>query len=105
MAPTPEHPESTPKDTEEIMNIAQAPHGINLVVETGDTIYIGRFDSSNGFQVLMHDCCVHPIADGEDTEAFVRQTAKYGIPVDQKDVTFDAHAVERVRVLGDVPKD
>ncbi|MEX1025789.1 MAG: hypothetical protein WD226_12020 [Planctomycetota bacterium] len=87
------------------MQIHEAPHGINLVVETDETVYIGRFDSSNGFQVLMHDACVHPIEAGEDVEAFVRQTAKFGIPVDEKNVTFDAHAVKRVRVLGDIAKD
>ena len=38
-------------------NIMDAPHGINIVVECNDgTIYIGRFDESNGFEVLMHDC-------------------------------------------------
>lgn len=87
------------------MKIHEAPHGINLVVETGDTVYIGRFDNTNGFQVLMHDCCVHPIQEGEDVEAFVRQTAKYGVPVDQRDVVFEAQRVRRVRLLGDVPKD
>ena len=35
------------------MNIQEAPHGINLVVETPGTIYIGRFDTFNGFQVLI----------------------------------------------------
>lgn len=87
------------------MQIHEAPHGINLVVETKDIVYIGRFDSTNGFQVLMHDCSVHPIAEGEDTEEFIKQTAKYGVAVDQKDIRFDAHAVTRVRVLGDIPKD
>ena len=86
------------------MNIHQAPHGINLVVETDDTVYIGRFDSVNGFQVLMHDCSVHAVASGEDPEEFIRQTAKYGVAVDERDVAFDAARVQRVRVLGDVPK-
>ena len=40
-------------------NIQDAPHGMNLVVETQDgTVYIGRFDQTNGFEVLMHDCDV-----------------------------------------------
>lgn len=87
------------------MRIHEAPHGINLVVETADTVYIGRFDSTNGFQVLMHDCCVHAVREGEDVEAFVRQTAKYGVAVDQRDVVFDAQQVRRVRRLGDVSQD
>lgn len=80
-------------------------HGMNLVVETADTIYVGRFDNSNGFQVLMHDCAIHPIEDAESAEAFVRQTAKYGIPVDERDVVFDAADVKRIRLLGEIPKD
>ncbi len=32
------------------MQIHEAPHGINLVVETPDTLYIGRFDQTDGFQ-------------------------------------------------------
>ncbi len=87
------------------MNIHEAPHGINLVVETPEVVYIGRFDSSNGFQVLMHDCAVHRTEHDEEREAFIKQTAKYGIPVDERDVTFDVSAVQRVRILGDVPKD
>jgi hypothetical protein len=87
------------------MQLTEAHHGINLVVETGDTIYIGRFDNSNGFQVLMHDCSIHPIDGAEEAEEFVRNTAKYGVAVDQRDVVFDAAAIKRVRLLGDIPKD
>ena len=37
-------------------NIMNAPDGMNLVVERKDgTVVIGRFDESNGFEVLMHD--------------------------------------------------
>ncbi len=35
------------------MQIHEAPHGINLVIETPKTIYSGRFDNTGGFQVLM----------------------------------------------------
>ena len=84
------------------MNIHEAPHGINLVVETPDVVYIGRFDNTNGFEVLMHDCAVHRIDEGEDTEAYVKQTAKYGVAVDERDVVFPADQVRRWRVLGDI---
>ncbi len=87
------------------MQLTEAHHGINVVVETKDKIYIGRFDNSNGFQILMHDCAIHAIESPEAAEEFVRQTAKYGVPVDQRDVVFDAADVQRVRVLGDVPKE
>lgn len=87
------------------MNIQDAPHGINLVVETGDTIYLGRFDNTNGFQALLHDVAVHPVEPGEDGEAYVKQCAKYGFAVDQRDVMLDVGQIRRVRLLGDVPKE
>jgi hypothetical protein len=87
------------------MKIHEAPHGINLVVETSaGLLYIGRFDETNGFRVLMHDVDVHRLAPGEDAEAYVRNTAKYGVAVTDKDVSFDASTITRVRLLGDVPK-
>jgi len=85
--------------------LTQEMHGINLVIETEKTTYIGRFDSNNGFQVSMHDCSVHPFATPEENEAFVKQTAKYGVAVDQKDIVFDTASVKRVRVLGDIAQD
>lgn len=84
------------------MHFSEEMHGINLVVETDEVVYIGRFDNSNGFQVLMHDCAIHPIAPGEDTEAFVKQTARYGVAVDRRDVVVDALKVRRVRRLGEI---
>ena len=102
MTPDPEH--SGSQDDEEIMNIAQAPHGINLVVETKEMVYIGRFDTTNGFQVLMHDVAAHSISECSSGEDFIRQTAKYGIPVEHHDLVFPAQGICRVRRLGDIVK-
>jgi hypothetical protein len=85
--------------------LTQEMHGINLVIETTETTYIGRFDSNNGFQVAMHDCSVHAFVSDDETEAFVKQTAKYGVAVDKKDIAFDTAGVKRVRVLGDISQD
>ena len=86
------------------VEIHEAPHGINIVVDTERAIYIGRFDNTNGFEVLMHDCAVHQLEDGEDPEVYVKQTAKYGVAVDHKDVTFPTSIVKRVRILGDIER-
>ena len=87
------------------MKIQDAPHGINVVIETdGTRVYIGRFDSTNGFSALLHDCDVHDIAEGADAEAYIRETAKYGVDVNHKDVQVDVTAIQRVRLLGDIPK-
>ena len=88
------------------MNIHEAPHGINLVVETNQNlVYIGRFDETNGFTALMRDVDAHTLAEGEDAEQYIRNTAKFGIAVNQKDVTFETAAITKVRLLGDISKD
>lgn len=86
------------------MQIHQAPHGINLVVETSDKVVIGRFDHTDGFRVVMHDCAIHDVESPEEAERFVRQTAKYGVAVAERDVVLDAASVQRVRLLGDIPR-
>lgn len=87
------------------MNIQDAPHGINVVVETQKgRVYIGRFDSVNGFEALMHDCDFRDFQAGEDREPFIRETATYGIDVKERNSTVDVLQVARVRLLRDIPK-
>jgi hypothetical protein len=87
------------------MHIHEAPHGINLVIETPEIVYIGRFDNTDGFQVFMHDCAIHEVESEDAAAGFIKQTAKFGIPVDERDVKFDAVNVKRVRILGEITKD
>lgn len=86
------------------MNIAQAPTGINVVVELERTVYIGRLGKRLGDQVQMHKAAVFEVAHGEDPEELIRRTARYGVPVEHEDLVFEARDVRRVRKLGDVPK-
>ena len=87
------------------MNIQDAPHGINVVVETrSGRVYIGRFDSTNGFAALLHDCDVKDFAPGEDRERYIREAATYGIDVKERDAELDCAEVERVRLLREVAK-
>jgi hypothetical protein len=86
-------------------DINSAPHGLNLVVETKTgRVIIGRFDSTNGFEVLMHDCDVYDPPGGADPEAYIRETATYGVDVKERDFSFDAHSIVRWRKLGEIPK-
>ncbi|MCA9000298.1 MAG: hypothetical protein KDB61_00145 [Planctomycetes bacterium] len=90
-------------------HIMEAPHGINLVVNCVDgTIYIGRFDQCNGFEVLMHDCDVWTPGSGDDdaekAEHWVRETATYGVDVKHRDLRFDAADITDWTPLGQVPK-
>ena len=86
------------------MRIQAVTHGLNVVIETGAKIYIGRFDSLNGFKALLHSCDVHPIGAGEDVEHYVRDAATYGVNVTQGDAEVDVLGIKSVRLLRDVPK-
>jgi hypothetical protein len=87
------------------MKIQDAPHGSNVVVETRTgRVIIGRFDSTNGFVALLHDCDVADLPGPGEREAHVREAATYGIDVKQRDVQVDVLEVERVRLLREVPK-
>jgi hypothetical protein len=86
-------------------DIHTAPHGQNVVIETKTgRVVIGRFDSTNGFQVFMHDVDVYDPAPGADPEAYIRETATYGVDVKQKDFAFDASQVAKWRKLGEIQK-
>jgi hypothetical protein len=86
-------------------NIMNAPHGMNLVVETrGGTVYIGRFDESNGFEVLMHDVDVWEPEGDAEAEPWIRETATYGVDVKHRDLRFPAAEVVRWRPLGAIEK-
>lgn len=86
------------------MKIHEVPHGLNVVLETGDALFIGRFDSLVGLKALLHDCDVHHLAPGEDAEHYVRETATYGVNVTQRDAEVEIMGVRRVRLLRDVEK-
>jgi hypothetical protein len=86
-------------------DLQSAPHGLNLVIETKTgRVILGRFDSTNGFEVVMHDVDVYDPPAGSDPEAYIRETATYGVDVKQRDFSFDAASVVRWRRLGDIPK-
>lgn len=85
--------------------IHEAPHGINLVIETkSGKVILGRFDSADAFQVHMHDCDIHQPAAGVDPESYIRETATYGVDVKERDYSFPVAQVLRWRRLGDIPK-
>jgi hypothetical protein len=87
------------------MNIQEAPHGINVVLETNDgRVVIGRFDSATPFSALLHDCDVHALAPGEDPEHYIRTTATYGVAVNQRDAEVPCGSIRRVRLLGEIAK-
>jgi hypothetical protein len=85
--------------------IQDAPHGLNLVIETkSGRVIIGRFDSADPFEVRMHDCDVYEPQSGTDSEPYIRETATYGVDVKQRDFSFPAAEVVRWRRLGEIQK-
>jgi hypothetical protein len=86
------------------MNITQAPHGINLVVETDNAVYIGRLGKLDGDRVKMHHAAVIPLTTGQDIEAVIRHTARFGVPVEHVECLFETRGIQRIRKLGEVPK-
>jgi len=86
-------------------NIMNAPHGMNLVVEcTNGRVVIGRFDESNGFEVIMHDVDVWEPSGGDDSRTWVRETATYGVDVKHRDFRFPASEVAGWQPLGEIEK-
>lgn len=86
------------------MRIQDVPHGLNVVIETGDKLYIGRFDSLIGLKALLHSCDVHVLAPGEDAEHYARESSTYGVNVTHQDAEVDLMGIKNVRLLRDVPK-
>ncbi|NOT31825.1 MAG: hypothetical protein HOP15_15375 [Planctomycetes bacterium] len=86
------------------MNISQAPHGINLVVETEGTVYIGRLGKPDGDRTRLHHAVIFEVPDGQSPEELIRYTAKYGVPVEHEHLLFETTGIKRIRKLGDVPK-
>ena len=86
-------------------NIMDAPHGMNLVVHCKDgSIVSGRFDESNGFEVIMHDVDLFDPASGNDAEHWVRETATYGVDVKHRDWRFPSSDVQGWVALGKIEK-
>jgi hypothetical protein len=92
------------REETEIMNITQAPQGINVVVETASAVYIGRLGKLEGERVQMHHAAVFPVVAGENVEDIIRHTARFGVPVAHADLLFETQGIQRVRKLGEVPK-
>ncbi len=87
------------------MRIQDVPHGLNVVIETKSArVYIGRFDSTSGFTALLHDVDILDVKPGSDPEAYIRETALYGVDVKSRDLQIDALDIVRIRLLGDIPK-
>lgn len=86
------------------MDIRSAPHGQTLVIEKADAVYVGRFDSTNGFQVFLHDAALRKTVPGAARDAWLAEVATFGVPVEERDLIVDADGIQSVRLLRDVAR-
>ena len=103
--PHPANPDSEAPPRKMGSQIQNAPHGMNLVIEMeSGQVFIGRFDETNGFEVLLHDADVFEPAEGADPEHWIRETATYGVDVKHRNLKIPATGISRWRPLGDIEK-
>ena len=91
-------------DMVDILDIRSAPHGQTVVIEKAGEVYVGRFDSTNGFQVFLHDAALRKLAPGAARDAWLAEVATYGVPVDERDLVLAADGILRVRLLREVAR-
>ena len=77
-------------------------HGVTVVLETrGPVTYVGRFDSQDDRGVRLLDVAIHDPSKGS-REDYVRRSARFGIRVEQRQVTVPSAEVARITPLGEI---
>jgi hypothetical protein len=72
-------------------------HGVTVVVETGDRLYIGRYHEETPAGVLLHDVAEHRIDPaGPGANAFIARTLKFGVRADHRHVVVPVSEVRRM---------
>lgn len=78
-------------------------HGITVVVDTkGPKVYIGRCDTMNFMQVILHDADEHDESDGLAKAEYVKKAAAYGVWKKHDRIAIPKTEVVSVTRLGDV---
>lgn len=69
-------------------------HGITVVLETADRLYVGRLDTADDREVVLKDLGYHEGAEGR--EAYLARTAAFGIRRLEAMAAIPAAAVQRL---------
>lgn len=78
-------------------------HGITVVVETGDGVYVGRCDDIDDRTVILLDADAYGDGDGERSrEEWVRRAAQYGFWPKHRRIELPRGEVTSVERLGEV---
>jgi hypothetical protein len=75
-------------------------HGITVVLETANALWVGRFDSVTPKGVLLHDagCFEEGVTPGT-REEYLRKTLKFGVRATEKNKLIAESEVRGLRQL------
>jgi len=77
-------------------------HGITVVAEAGDTVYVGRCDTIDDHGVVLLDCDVHAEGEGGRTNAeWLQRAARFGVWKKHDRQVLERSGVTAVTPLGD----
>jgi len=75
-------------------------HGITVVLDTAERLWVGRFDSVTPKGVLLHDAGCYEDGVTEGTrEEYLARTLKFGVRATAKNVLVPEGAVRGMRQL------
>ena len=78
-------------------------HGITVVVETGDDVYVGRCDDIHDQAVILLDADAHGESGGDQSrEEWVKKAALYGVWPKHRRLDLPRGEVTSVNPLGEV---
>jgi len=78
-------------------------HGITVVVETGDDVYVGRCDDIDDRAVILLDADAYGGGDGDHSrEEWVQRAARFGVWPKLSRVELPRAEVTSVERLGEV---
>ena len=77
-------------------------HGITVVAETDDTVYVGRCDTIDASEVILLDCDLHREGEDDKTNAeWLQHAARFGVWKKHDRLAVSVTDVKSVTPLGD----
>jgi hypothetical protein len=78
-------------------------HGITVVVETGDEVWVGRCDIADDERVILLDADVHRDGDGGGSRAeYLERAARFGVWGRHRRCVLPRDRVVAIRRLGEI---
>jgi hypothetical protein len=77
-------------------------HGMTVVVDTGDELWVGRCDTAEGAHVVLVDADVHRGEDPAGREEYLRKAADFGVWKKHDRVAIPHGRVRTLRRLGEL---